>query len=96
VAGQVEHQHAVALDELRHQLDPVRRGPAQPVHEHDRVAAAAHEVAQPDIAPLEEALVEQVRCSRHPGTVSSDDHGELWDAGPLIPAETTRAVIQPA
>ena len=94
--GQVEHEHAVAPDELGQQLDPVARRPTEAVDEHERVACAAGEIPQPQVAGDEEALLERARCSRHAGTVSLADDGELGDAGPLIPAHDEQAVNQPA
>jgi hypothetical protein len=91
VPGQVDREHAAPAHELRHDLAPVRAAAAEPVDEQHRLALAADVVdGAADRAPLE------VRCSRHPGNVSCDDHGDSGAAGPLIPATTKRATSEPA
>ena len=47
VTGQVRHEHAVPAGELGRELDPVGRGTAQAVDEHDRRAVPADEPAEP-------------------------------------------------
>ena len=93
VTGQVEREHAVALHQVRQQLDPVSRRAGQPVEQEQRLAAPADVVPNRPRA----SCASKVRCSRHPRTVSSDDHGNFGGAGPLIPAnDNERAMSEPA
>jgi hypothetical protein len=80
VAGQIDRKDAVALQQLRQQLDPVPGRAGEPVEQEQRLSLPADVVPQRPRAPRF-----KVRCGRHPGRVSSDDHGNLGAAGPLIP-----------
>ena len=71
VAGQIGHEQPPARQEQRREREPVRSRAPEPVHEHQRLAVARGEVAQPAAARVEEPLLEarQLRmlCVRHPG-----------------------------
>ena len=91
MAGKVDDEHAVAPHELRQHLHPVLSRAPEPVHEQERLALAADAVTDAG-----GHLRLEARCSRHPRNVSFENHGDSWDAGPLIPANNERAMSRPA
>ena len=92
VTGEVDREDAVAAEQLGQHLDPVSRRTGEPVQKEQRLPLTADVVAhRPDRAGLEG------RCGRHARTVSSEDHGDFRDAGPLIPAnDHEQAMSEPA
>ena len=97
MAGKVKGEHAVALGQRGQQLDPVQRPAAEPVQEHERSAGAAGEIPDRDAAHVGASIGQptEARCDRHAEEVSWGYEG-LGGAGPLNPAQTTRAVAEPA
>jgi hypothetical protein len=58
MTGEIRHEHTEAAAEDRGELRPVRRRTAEAVHEHDRRALTAHEVADAAAANSRRAPLE--------------------------------------
>ena len=70
MAGQLGNEQPPPGQQQRREPEPVRRRAAEPVDEHQRLTAAAGQVAQPRAAQLGMAFLEirQLRlCVRHAG-----------------------------
>ena len=71
MTGQLGNQEAEAPGEERRQLDPVRRGAREPVHEQERRTFAADEIPERGTSHVGPALLEAGNrlCVRHPSIV---------------------------
>jgi hypothetical protein len=99
MARRVDGDHAMALKQVRQQLDPVPGRAGEPVQKKERLAFSAGVVVDRDPGNYQVFRLQpgQVRCGRHAGRVSSEDYVDSGGAGPLIPATNDeRARSEPA